>query len=185
MGHLHVWAIVDPLGWADVQRQDNVWAANVAALASYDSQYFELGLGFGAQSVTDASFGISPGSGLAVSQYVRLGPQDGLNFSARTSMVLFHSQFEFGGMVGAAQFPVTRGYWLLFNGGGGPVGYGFGEIGVRAMLAGNGEAGSKYLTVSFGGAGVFRSSTCDQFFACGATTSFGGPMAGVGGEWRF
>jgi hypothetical protein len=81
---------------------------------------------------------------------------------------------------------VTRGYWLLLNGGGGNVGYGYGELGLRVLLTGNGLAGSKFLTVTAGGAGVFKSGTCDPFFgSCSDSISYAGPMAGVGGEWRF
>jgi len=113
-----------------------------------------------------------------------LGAQDGLNISARTNIVLFHSEFQFGGMVASGQIPVTPGYWLLLNGGGGGIGYGYGELGLRVLLTGNGLAGSKFLTVTAGGAAVFRSGACDQFFNC-QTLVYGGPMAGIGGEWRF
>ncbi|MEI9951881.1 MAG: hypothetical protein WDO74_23585 [Pseudomonadota bacterium] len=184
--HLHLQAVLDPLGFAAVQTKQSVTAVNAALIASYDSQFFEMGLGFGAQTVNETGFLLEPGSGLSAVQLIRLGARDGLNLSARTSIVLFHSQFQFGGMVASGQIPVTRGYWLLLNGGGGDVGYGYGEMGLRVLLAGNGFAGSKYLTVTAGGVGVFRSGSCDAFFsACTESVSYGGPMAGVGGEWRF
>jgi hypothetical protein len=188
-GHLHLWATLDPLAVADVENQSSVSAANGAVMVSYDSQYFEMGVGFGAQTVNSVNFNVAPGSGLTVEQLLRLGPQDGLNLTARTSIVLFHSQFDFGGMVATAQFPVTRGYWLLLGGGGGNVGYGYGEIGLRVLVDGNGLAGSKFLTVTAGGAAVFRSGVCEtqsfESFACSESIAFGGPMAGLGGEWRF
>jgi len=184
--HLHLQAVLDPLAFGAVQTKDAVAAVNAALIASYDSQYLEMGLGFGAQTVNEAAFLQSPGSGLSVVQLVRLGARDGLNISARTSIALFHSQFQFGGMVVNSQIPITRGYWFLINGGGGNVGYGYGELGLRALLAGNGLAGSKYLTVTAGGVGVFRSGRCDDpFSSCSESLSYGGPMAGVGGEWRF
>ena len=184
--HLHLQALIDPLAFAAVRTKRSVGAANAAVTASYDSHYFEMGLGLGAQTVNETDFSVSPGSGLSLVQLVRFGARDGLNFSARTSVVLFHSQFQFGGMVAGAQIPVTRGYWFLLNGGGGNVGYGYGELGLRALLAGNGFAGSKYLTVTAGGVGVFRSGTCADFFsACTDGAAYGGPMVGVGGEWRF
>jgi len=185
IAHLHLQAVVDPLAYASVQTRGSVGVANAAAIASYDSQYVEMGLGFGVQTLNETGSLVEPGSGLAVVQQVRLGARDGLNFSARTNLALFHSQFQFGGMVGSAQIPLTRGYWLLLNGGGGNVGYAFGEMGLRALLAGNGLAGSKYLTVTAGGVGVFRSGTCDEFFSCSEDVAYGGPMAGIGGEWRF
>jgi hypothetical protein len=189
-GHLHLWAVLDPLAAAAVEKQDNVAAANGALMVSYDSQFFEMGLGLGAQTVNSMNF-VPPGSGLTVEQLLRLGPADGLNVTGRTSIVLFHSQFDFGGMVATAQFPVTRGYWLLLGGGGGNVGYGYGEVGLRVLVSGNGLAGSKFLTATAGGAAVFRSGSCDQLFdsfgsgSCTQSVAFGGPMAGLGGEWRF
>ena len=183
--HLHLQALVDPLGVADVQDKRAITTVNAALIASYDSQYFEMGLGFGAQTVNDPNFLLEPGSGLAALQLVRFGSPDGLNVSARTNIVLFHSEFQFGGMVATGQIPVTRGYWLLLNGGGGNIGYGFGELGMRMLLTGNGLAGSKFLTITAGGAAVFRSPTCDEFSFCGEDLVYGGPMAGIGGEWRF
>jgi len=182
---LHLQAVVDPLGFAAVQSKRSVAVASAALIASYDSQYFEMGLGLGAQTVNETGFLLQPGTGIAAVQLIRLGARDGLNLSARTSVALFHSQFQFGGMVVSGQIPVTRGYWLLLNGGGGNVGYGYGEFGLRVLLAGNGLAGSKYLTVTAGGVGVFRSGDCDEFSSCTERSSYGGPMAGVGGEWRF
>lgn len=185
LGHLHLQAMLDPLAFGDVQDKKAIFAASGAAIASYDSQYFEMGLGFGGQTVNEAGFFVDPGSGLVALQILRLGAQDGLNISVRTNIVLFHSEFQFGGMVGTGQIPVTRGYWLLLNGGGGNVGYGFGELGLRVLLSGNGLAGSKFLTVTAGGAAVFKSGTCPQFEFCTESSTYGGPMAGVGGEWRF
>jgi hypothetical protein len=183
-GNWHVRAVLDPAAIADVQDQQSVSAANFALLGSYDSQYFEMGLGFGAQTVNQTALFLDPGSGLSVAQLIRFGASDGLNITARTSIVLFHSQFYFGGMVATGQIPVARGFWLLLGGGGGDVGYGYGELGLRVLLGGNGAAGSRYLTVTAGGAGVFAQDACDPFGSCGER-SYGGPMAGVGGEWRF
>jgi hypothetical protein len=183
--HVHLQALVDPLGVADVQDKKALTAFTAAVMASYDSQYIEMGVGFGGQTVNDPEFLLEPGTGWAALQLVRFGAPDGLNLSVRTNIVLFHSEFQFGGMVVSGQIPVTRGYWLMLNGGGGNVGYGFGELGMRVLLTGNALAGSKFLTVTAGGAAMFRSPSCDDFFACSEDLIYGGPMAGVGGEWRF
>ena len=103
-------------------------------------------------------------------------------------MVIFHSEFRFGGMNGRLQIPVTRGYWLFAAGGGGDTGYGFGEIGLRVLVAGNGRAGSRYLSAAVGGAGVFKSQSCvDTEFGpnCAGALTYGGPMVGFGYGWRF
>jgi hypothetical protein len=191
VGHLALRASLDPLALADVQGRASLTAVNATFIASYDSSFFEMGLGFGAQTVNETDFFVDPGSGLNVAQLVRFGTQDGLNLSARTSVVLFRREFEFGGMVANLQIPVSRNYWLLFGGGGGNVGYGYGEFGVRALLDGNGHAGTKFLTVTAGGAAVFSSASCEafdqfnQFPVCGDARTYGGPMAGLGSEWRF
>ena len=181
----HLQAVVDPVAFAVVESHQGTSAASAAVIASYDSRFFEMGLGFGAQTVNDTNFGVMAGSGLSVVQLIRLGAEDGLDLNVRTSVVLFHSQFEFGGMVASLQIPVSRGYWLLLAGGGGEVGYGYGEFGLRALLAGNGGVGSKFLVVTAGGAGVFQSGSCAPFAPCTSSLSYGGPMAGIGGEWRF
>lgn len=192
-GSLVLRAGLDPLALADVQGRDSVAAVNAAVTASYDSLYFEMGLGLGAQTVNATDFFVLPGSGISVAQLVRFGTLDGLNLSARTNVVLFHSEFEFGGMVANLQIPVSRGYWLLFGGGGGNVGYGYGEFGVRVLLDGDGHAGTKFLTVTAGGASVFRGANCGEAvttptsdsFLCEEERNYGGPMAGIGTEWRF
>jgi hypothetical protein len=188
VGHLALRASLDPLAIADVQGRASLTAASGAFVASYDSSFFEMGLGFGAQTVNETEFFVDPGSGWNVAQLVRFGAQDGVNLSARASVVLFRQEFEFGGMVANLQIPVSRNYWLLFGGGGGNVGYGYGEFGVRVLLDGNGHAGTKFLTITAGGASVFSSATCeefDQFPVCRDPRTYGGPMAGIGSEWRF
>jgi hypothetical protein len=184
--HLHLQALLDPLGIADVKGSPAIGARSGALIASYDSQYFEMGLGLGAQTVNGTGFTFTPGSGFTLVQAIRLGALDGLNISARTNVVLFHSRFRFGAMTASGQIPVTRGYWLLLGGGGGDVGYGYGELGLRVLLQGNGNAGSKFLTVSVGGAGIFEDAECNSSFDfCGGSRTYAGPMAGLGGEWRF
>jgi hypothetical protein len=158
--------------------------------ASYDVRKFELGLGVGAETVHDTPFPIASGSGFLFVQQVRLGALDGLNFEALGYAVLFHSEFEFSAFVGRAQIPVGESYWLVFAGGGGGTGYGFGDIGVRALLRGNGDRGSFFLTVTVGGAGVYENivTTCrgnGSEFACPQEVQYVGPTVGVGGEWRF
>lgn len=184
----HLQAFFDPLALAASDNDKTVTVANAAVAGSYDSRFFEMGFGIGGQTVNSTEFLLQPGSGLTFVQLIRLGALDGLNFTARTSVVIFHSQFKFGGMVASLQIPVTTGYWLDLAGGGGDVGYGYGEIGLRALLDGNGGAGSKFLYVAAGGTGVYQSNLdCNFNFGFGSecTTLYGGPMVTIGGEWRF
>lgn len=178
---LHIQGIFDPVGLSLADQDRSITVANAAVIASYDVRFFEIGLGLGGQSVNSTQPFLEPGSGLALAQLIRLGARDGLNLTARSSVVLFHSELGFGGMIATVQVPVGTGYWLTLGGGGGDLGYGYGELGLRALVEGTGGAGSKFLYVSAGGASIFEArkdcSIC--------TNSNGGPMAGIGGEWRF
>jgi hypothetical protein len=85
--------------------------------------------------------------------------------------------------------PVGSRAWLLFEGGGGSAGYGYGEIGLRSLLRGNGQQGSLFLSVTLGGQGVFefRTRMCVQVdfaFPCEDDQIYAGPMLGIGAEYR-
>lgn len=186
IGNLHLQALLEPLGFGDVTDNDAIGVASGMLMASFDSDYFEAGLGLGAQTVNGSDLFLDPGSGLAMSQLLRIGAHDGLSLMLRSNVVLFHSELAFGGMVGVLRIPIARGgYWLTLGGGGGNIGYGYGELGVRALLAGNGLAGSRFLTVSGGIGAVYRSGVCDEGFVCTDSTTYAGPMLGFNHEWRF
>ena len=84
------------------------------------------------------------------------------------------------GMVAQTQIPVSRGYWLLLGGGGGNVGYGYGELGLRVLLKGNGRAGSAFLTTTAGGAAGNGYGTCSAA-TCHASPY--GPVSVVTPTW--
>ena len=187
---LHVEALLSPLGWGTGEDKPSTTPVAAFAKVSFDPHLFEVGLGIGGETVHDTAFGTDSGSGVGFIQQLRLGARDGLHLDTRGHAVLFHSRFSFSGFAGSGQIPVGERFWLLFTGGGGSAGYGFGEIGVRALLLGNGDRGSFFFTGSAGGGGVFenRSMTCsgDGFtFPCPDPVLYVGPMLGVGGEWRF
>ena len=103
--------------------------------------------------------------------------------------MLFHSSFQFAGFVGSLQIPVGETSWVLMRGGGGISGYGYGEMGVRTLLKGNGDRGSLFFTGTLGGVGVFETwdTVCTQpdfQFGCTKSVLYAGPMAGAGVEWR-
>jgi hypothetical protein len=187
---LHLRAGLTPLAYGT--GKDKASVATVAAFGevSYDGDLFEAGLGLGAQTVNSVT-GADSGSGTLFLQHARLGARDGLHFDARSDIVLFHSRFEFSGFRATGQLPVGRSSWLLLQGGGGTAGYGYGELGVRVLLRGNGDRGSVFFTGSVGGVGVFadRVTTCGdpafQSFDCTESTLYAGPMLGAGAEWRF
>jgi hypothetical protein len=180
-----------PFGFAGGTGEDNATLVPAAAFVSalYDHDVFGVGLGIGLQTVHDTAFETPSGSGTLLTQRLRLGARDGLSLDLRNDVVLFHSQFDFSGFVGSAMIPVGSRAWLLFEGGGGSAGYGYGEIGLRSLLRGNGQHGSVFLSVTLGGQGVFefRSKLCvsaDFAFQCEDDQIYAGPMLGVGVEYR-
>lgn len=187
-GNVHVEALLEPFALGGAQNRDGIAAASFTLSASYDSHYVELGVGAGAQTVNTVPFDVGPGSGLTFAQFLRLGALDGLHLEARSNIVLFHSEFDFSGLTITSQIPVARGYWLLLGGGGGSVGYAYGELGLRVLLKGRGDRGSLFFSATGGGAAVFKETGCstsEDFVFCEGTQTLAGPMAGVGMEHRF
>lgn len=177
-----------PIGIATSSGDDALSTWSTYVYGEFDSWIFAAGLGLGAQSVNDTDFMTDAGSGLSLIQMLRVGAVDGLHLSARTRAVVFHSQTEFSGLEMQGQISVASDSWLIFRGGGGTLGYGFGEVAVRNLLQGNGQKDSLFLEVSVGGAGVYREACPQGDFItvddeCESHT-VGGPLIGLGAEWR-
>jgi hypothetical protein len=186
--HFHYGVTLAPLGLAGSSEDDALGTWQAYAHAAFDSLLFSAGLGLGAQAVNDTSFQAPAGSGLTLVQLLRIGSLDGLHLSSRTTAVVFHSETEFSGLEMQGQISVAREAWLIFRGGGGSQGFGFGEVALRNLMQGNGRAGSWFLEVSAGGAGLFE-ETCPTesvvLIDDGCEETFiGGPLIGVGAEWR-
>lgn len=185
----HLEAVVAPLAYGTGADKPAVLPVAAYLKASYDLPLFEAGFGIGGETVYDVDFGTKPGSGTLFVQQLRFGAVDGLKFDLMSRVVLFESEFRFSGFSGTAQFPVGRTSWMLLRGGGGSAGYGFGELGVRVLLVGNGDRGSVFFTGALGGLGVFETETyvCKEptfEFECTQTVTYAGPMLGAGAEWR-
>jgi hypothetical protein len=181
--HFHGEALLQPIGFATAKDGGTIPAVAFIS-GSYDSHLFEVGLGVGGQTVYDTvDQGLDPGTGATLVQRARLGALDGLNLELFTYLVLFHSEFDFSGMRATGQIPLGRGGWLTLGGGGGTMGFAYGELGLRALLSGNGDRDSLFVTVTIGGADVFEDAGCSEF-ECGTPFDYGGPTVGAGLEWR-
>lgn len=178
---LHVEARLAPLAFGSA-RQGLTAAFGAFASASFDSRVFEIGLGVGAQTINDPSFGLARGSGTLIAQRLRVGAIDGVHVEAFSHVTLFHSDFEFSSLRVQGQLPLGTRFWLLAAGGGGSMGVGYGEVGLRSLLWGNGLAGSFFLSVVIGGVHVF--ATCADFTQSCNEIDYTGPLLGAGGEWR-
>ena len=66
----------------------------------------------------------------------------------------------------------------------------YGEVGLRVLLRGSGDRGSLFLTPTIGGGYLFgeKDETCGTVagaaVTCTRDVSYGGPMVGIGAEWR-
>jgi hypothetical protein len=181
---VHLEALILPATVA-TGRRDGVGAFGAVGTASFDTRYFEIGLGVGGQTMNDPAFDLRPGTGTTIAQRLRVGAVDGGMLEAFTYIVLFHQKFEFSQLIVHGQLPVGERAWFVINGGGGSLGSGFGEIGVRLLISGNGDAGSFFVTPTVGGTHVFRTRFCSSDgFNCGMV-DYAGPHAGFGADWRF
>jgi hypothetical protein len=179
---VHFEASIAPLAFATARGGATVPVAAILS-ASYDSPLFEIGLGFGGQTVNAPDFSLDPGSGTTIAQRLRLGARDGAHIDALSYVTLFHSQFNFSTLRLQAQIPVGSRSWLLAAGGGGSLGLGYGELGLRVLVSGNGGPDSFFLTTVIGGVNVFKGCVFNNIGDCRAI-DYVGPMLGVGGEWR-
>lgn len=156
------------------------------ALVSFDSHLFEVGIGGGAASNRNSGLN---GTGAAIAQYVRLGARDGLHLEVRNTFVTGPDKFQHGSTVVTGVIPVSEASAFVLRGGGGGIGYAFGEVGLRVRVRGNGDAGSVFLTPSLGYADVFQAvcvATGYRDIPCiNETVHQSGPMVGFGVEYRW
>ncbi len=182
------------IGLAD---DGNVFNYAALALAGYDQTYFEIGLGVGALSFRDTSYRYDPmtmrselidnsGAAFAVAQTIRLGPADGWNLVVDNAFALVDDGFEHAQTSATAQIPIFERSFLLLRGGGGATGFAFGEVGLRQLVRGNGDAGSLFIDVTVGGGTIWMvTRECDDAGACTSDeTQYAGPMLGFGVDWR-
>lgn len=183
------------LGFAD---EGNIVAASGNVIGSYDTRLFSVGLGLGWAAINDslqnslsADANGNPvqfdrvRSGLSLAQAVRLGSLDGLHLAVLNSFLFYQSEFNYGGTTATLQIPAGDTLWVFGRGGGGAAtGYAFGEIGLRVRLLGAGDSGSLFLSPSVGGGALFGEKDCDDYEGCVQDVSYGGPLVGLGVEWR-
>jgi hypothetical protein len=136
-----------------------------------------------------------------LSQQVRLGARDGLNLTVY-NLLMYHkdrdnngedeSGFIYSGTAGKITVPLAARTYLFLEGGGGVMGYGFGDVGVFTWVRGSGDAGSVGISALAGGAGVwgvrqrtFTDQATGEEYTDTETITIAGPMVGVGLTYRF
>lgn len=192
---------LSPMGFA-ITNDGNAGVFAAHGFVTYDTRLFQLGLGAGAARFEsdEAPYMLTPGQeepeltkiAFSAGQYIRLGARDGLMLTVTTNFVAHNDKFDFGGMSAEFQTPISAWLpdtWLIFRGGGGLPGHGFGEVGLRTLLAGNGNSGTVFLTPTLGGAVITTERYAeDEYYNDGnrylQTEDYGGPMVGITVEWR-
>jgi hypothetical protein len=157
-----------------------------------DTELVEVGLGVGGASVNqNSTFGVGgvPATGaFSLAEEARLGARDGLAVSIETSAIAVNDKFQLGYFVGSLQIPFSRTIMLVVRGGGGNVGFAYGDLGIRVLVHGDGSKGTLALT-GFAGGALIQENLCstnpDSSFAFSCNSaSLGGPSLGGGVEWK-
>jgi hypothetical protein len=163
-------------------------------IPSYDTDYFEVGLGAG------YSFSAHPDKrGFTFLQKIRLGTVDGLHFTMWNSFIYQDHGDDYwdwgspaGGQVGqtctgyepeaGAEFawngfdaelgvPVSDRVALMFHGAYSQAGWGYGDVGIKTLAMGNGGPGSLFIPVSIGGGVVLDHRRSGTYLACNPATN--------------
>lgn len=153
--------------------------------ASYDSKYFEIGLGIGGAKTFDY--------GVSATQYLRVGTNEGLNLKVTTALIGI-DKFEFHGVKVVGQVPIEsifKNTWIVGRASfhdEGRVKLGYGELGVRTLVRGRGASGSVFLTPFLGGVGIsettYSTGTNCNVVGTSCTMDYAGPSVGLTIEWR-
>jgi hypothetical protein len=160
-------------------------------LAGIDTEFIEVALGVGGASVnqnTGSSTGSPDTSALSIAESARIGARDGLALNLESSIIGANHQFNLGYFLSSIQIPLSRTTMLVIRGGGGPVGFAYGDIGVRALVRGDGGPGTVALTGFAGGASIMvdlcSSNPQGPFTEVCNNSTLGGPSLGGAVEWK-
>lgn len=190
--HFRFGVNLSPISYVGATDEGSVFSGGGYIFGAVDHDIYSAGVGVGANTVNDTDGESESGSGLSIVQLLRIGAVDGLHFESRVEAVIFRSEVLFSYLQLQGQIAVADTAWLVVRGGGGSIGYGFGEVVVRNLLWGTGQAGSTFLELGLGGAGLFEQACvgagCEPVVSVGTdlgtNRDVGGPMFTAGLEWR-
>jgi len=190
-------------------------------IPSYDTDYFEVGLG------TGYSFSAAPNRrGFTFLQKIRLGTVDGLSFTMWNSFIYQSGEdgnweylgetgtsgnscspvsfeeeslgeFNWNGFDASLAIPLTQRVTLALNGSFSQAGWGYGDVGIRTLVVGNGGNGTLIIPVSIGGGVVIDYGTDLAEYYCDpdsktvqekhrwGSESYGGPIVSIGMDYRW
>jgi hypothetical protein len=178
-----IYADLSPLG-VGFGKQGTIGTAAGHGIVALDTHLFEAGLGLGAATLNEPQAEAS--TSVSFAQHARIGARDGLALVVRSSIVVNNDKFALGALTATGQAPLSRRWWLLVRGGGGSIGFAFGDLGVRYLVSGDLGPGSLFLVGTAGGASEFKTRACPrQSSTCKRiSATYTGPSIGLGLEWR-
>jgi hypothetical protein len=160
-------------------------------LAGIDTQFIEVAVGAGSATVnqnTGFFNGVPDTSAFSIAESARIGARDGLSLTLESSVIAANKQFNLGYFVSSLQIPLSRTAMLVVRGGGGDVGFAYGDLGVRVLMRGDGGRGTVALTGFVGGASIMvdlcSSNTLPPFTEACNSSNLGGPSLGGALEWK-
>jgi len=189
---MRVGAYIFPLGFA-ANGEGTGFPTSIMGIATYSSSYFEIGMGLGGSfSLTQTK------AALTINQFIRMGSLEGFHVVASTSFMLKKTdskgdrdeewgyEVSFGQAGGEINIPLHRRITLSFAGGGGSNGWGFGTIGIKTYIRGNGGKGTIIVPSALGYATVFDEN-CDYSYGNDKCEGIytGGPTFSIGVDYRF
>jgi hypothetical protein len=130
-----------------------------ATLAFY-SPIFEFGLGGGFSTVATGAAPLAPccnSTQGTIDESLRIGALDGFNFTWHSSIGWAPKGFDLAMARGELNIPLATHLTLFFDGGGG-LGFGFTDAGLRTYLGGLGGPGTVILTAGLGFAEITDNS---------------------------
>jgi hypothetical protein len=181
-----------PTGSTNPSSGGTVITAAAHLLVGIDTQFIEVALGIGSATVNQnlgSPSGQPDSSALSIAESARIGARDGLALNFESTAVAANRQFNLGYFVASAQIPLSRKIMLVLRGGGGPVGFAYGDIGVRDVIRGDGGKGTVALTGFAGGASIMvdlcSTNPVGPFTTNCNNASLSGPSLGGGVDWKF
>lgn len=186
---------IQPIGATATSQNSGSNSVTTAAahlLAGIDTQFIEVALGIGVATVNQdlgSNTSATPDtSALSIAESARIGARDGLALNLESSAVAANRQFNLGYFLSSVQIPLSRKIMLMIRGGGGPVGFAYGDLGIRALIRGDGGKGTVALTGFAGGAGILvdlcsTNPVSPNTTACNNST-LAGPSLGGAVEWK-
>lgn len=144
-----------------VASTQGVFAVQAFASMGVTTSLVGLSLGVGTSTVNRHATN-PPGTGILITPALRIGAIDGLHVRSRASVALHRQEIQFTGLFFDVNVPVSRSLSIIARGGGGNLGLGEGDAGIRTLFHGNGGPKSWFFYVAGGATFVEEAVTFES-----------------------